>query len=150
MGDRGSYEPWRDAAGRPEVEVLVTRLPAGIRGIHARSPDGYRAILVNRDLPPVERLAALAHELVHDERGGGCYQPDMPELMRPLVARDEARTDQVAADRLLPLDRLERWVALQEAAERPVTVAWAAADLDVARWVAGDQLRRLRALRGVA
>lgn len=148
MVDQGvDYRPWRDAATRAELEVMVCDLPSGVRAIHARSPDGHRAILISRALDPVERLAALAHELVHDERGGGCHQPHLPARMRPLVTRDETAVDRIAADRLLPLDRLDRWVALQEAADRPVTVAWAAAELDVAGWVAEIQLRRLQAAR---
>jgi len=122
---------------------MVVPLPDGVRALHAVSADGYRAIIVSRSLPPVERLAALAHELAHDDCQGGCHHPGMPDLLRPIVARDEARVDRVAADRLLPLPRLAAWVTAEVAAERPVTVALAAAGLDVAHWVAEVQLRRL-------
>lgn len=145
-GDQGTIT-WATLRGCPELEVMVCDLPPGVRAIHARSHDGHRAILISRALDPVERLAALTHELVHDERGGGCHQPHLPARLRPLVTRDETAVDRIAADRLLPLDRLDRWVALQEAADRPVTVAWAAAELDVAGWVAEIQLRRLQAVR---
>lgn len=143
----GGYDPWRDASTRPEVEVVVCRLPAGVRGVHGVSADGYRAILINRDLPPVERLAALAHELAHDERGGGVHRPGLPWRLRALVAREETRTDRVAADRLLPLGDLDRWVAGEVADGRPVTVHGAAEALDVAEWVADHQLRRLQTRR---
>lgn len=109
------YRPWRDARSRPELEVMVAELPAGVRALHAISADGHRAILVNRALPPVERLAALAHELAHDDCKGGCHHPGLPDLLRPLVARDESRVDRIAADRLLPLPRLAAWVSARRA-----------------------------------
>ncbi len=52
------YRPWRDAGARPELEVMVVPLPAGVRALHAVSA-GYRAILVNRNLPAAERLLPL-------------------------------------------------------------------------------------------
>lgn len=143
MGDVRRYRPWRDLLNRPEVEFMLADLPAGVRAVHARSHDGHRAILVNRALDPVERLAALAHELVHDERGGGCHTPGLPARMQPLVGREEARVDRIAADRLLPLDQLDRWVRRQVAADTPVTARCVASEWQVAHWVAEHQLRRL-------
>jgi len=136
------YRPWTEVGARPEVEVMVVDLPAGIRGLHARSGDGHRAILINRSLPAVERIAALAHELAHDDHGGG-HPTGLPAMLRPVVARDENRVDQAAAARLLPRDRLARWVDGEVAAGRTVTARSVADGLDVARWVADLQLRLL-------
>jgi hypothetical protein len=132
-----------DAHDRRRLEVVVTDLPTGLRALHARAEDGFRCILISRALPPVERLAALAHELAHDDRRGGCHQPGLPDRLRPIVTRDEARVDRIAADRVLPLPGLASWVDRHLADDSPVTPASAAEELEVAPWVAELQLRRL-------
>ncbi|HEX7134778.1 MAG TPA: ImmA/IrrE family metallo-endopeptidase [Iamia sp.] len=142
---------WREARSRPNLEVVVTDLPAGMRALHAVDEDGFRCILISAALTPAEKLAALAHELAHDDCEGGCHHPGLPDRLRAVVARDEARVDRVAADRILPLAWLASWVDRQVAADRPVTAAGAAEELDVADWVAELQLRRLEARnRGAA
>lgn len=139
---------WREASSRPGLEVVITDLPAGIRALHVVGDDGLRCILVSAALSPEEKVAALAHELAHDDCHGGCHHPGLPDRLRPVVARDEARVDRVAADRILPLTGLASWVDHQVDNDRPVTAAEAAEELEVAPWVVELQLRRLEAQRG--
>jgi Zn-dependent peptidase ImmA (M78 family) len=112
--------------------------------IVARGSDGTVAILINRHLDPSERLAALTHELVHLERGGGCHTPGLPDRLRPLVTREERRVDHIAALRLVPEADLRAFVEARLSVG-PVS-AWDIADhfgvpLPVAI-LAGDELRR--------
>lgn len=136
---------WREASSRPNLDVVITDLPAGVRALHVVGDDGFRCILISAALSPVEKVAALAHELAHDDCHGGCHHPGLPDRLRAVVARDEARVDRVAADRILPLTGLASWVDHQVANDRPVTAAGAAEELEVASWVAELQLRRLEA-----
>lgn len=134
---------WREARARPNLDVVVTDLPEGVRALHAVGDDGFRCILISAALSPEDKVAALAHELAHDDCQGGCHHPGLPEPLRVVVARDEARVDRVAADRILPLHWLSAWVDHQVDNERPVTAAEAADELGVAVWIAELQLRRL-------
>lgn len=101
--------PWRTLRERPEIEFMLCPLPDGVRAIYA-TQGGHRAILVNRDLPPAERLAAIAHELVHDERGHAGHDPQAPEALRVAVAREECRVEQIVADQLVPPVELRAYV----------------------------------------
>ncbi|WCO68681.1 hypothetical protein PO878_08060 [Iamia majanohamensis] len=121
---------------------MVTRLPAGVRALCAVADDGHQAILVNRDLPPAERLAALAHELVHLERGGGCHRPGLHDRLRPLRAREEAQVDRIVARRLVPLDLLEAWAAAR-AEVGPVTTRDVADEFEVPLAVALEAMRQV-------
>lgn len=136
---------WREASSRPGLDVVITDLPPGVRALHVVGEDGFRCILISAALSPEEKVAALAHELAHDDCHGGCHHPGLPEQLRPVVARDEARVDRVAADRILPLAGLASWVDRRVDNDRPVTAAEAAEELEVAPWVAELQLRRLEA-----
>lgn len=132
---------WRVLRDKPEIEFMACDLPAGVRALYVtRGPD--KAILVNRSLPAVERLAALAHELKHHERGGGCHHRDTPPLLHVATKREEARVDALVADELLPQAELEAY-AVARAEIEPVMAWQVAEDLDVALDVAERQLRRL-------
>lgn len=68
---------------------------------------GHSAVIVlDTSLNRVERNAALAHELVHHERGGGSHDSDMPRGWRAVAAREEMWVDREVARRLVPLDTL--------------------------------------------
>lgn len=105
----GQWRPWRELRERNDIDYELADLPANTRAIVARrGPD--TVILISRHLDPPERLVALAHELVHIERGGGCHRPGIPAQMRPLVTREERRVDGIVADRLVPADDLAAFV----------------------------------------
>lgn len=125
---------------RPEIEFALCELPPGVNAIYARKGDA-RAIMVNRDLPPAERLAALAHELVHDERGHAGHHPEHPDWA-PCVAREENRVEDIVAGRLLPPDELAVYVdvAAEFEAVTAETVAW---EFDVPVTIAQRSLKHL-------
>lgn len=86
------YDPWEHAA-ELEVRILFRDLPDGTWGAwHFPS----RTVVLDRGLSQRERRAALAHELVHAERGDACRQDE----------RVEAEIHGIAARRLIPLDVL--------------------------------------------
>lgn len=135
--------PWRTLRERPEIEFMLCDLPPGVRAIYA-TQGGHKAILVNRDLPPAERLAALAHELRHDERGGSGHDPEVPPLLRVAAAREETRVDRLVAADLLPDAELRSYVEAR--AEFGMVLARDVADdFEVAVDVADLALQRLAA-----
>lgn len=113
----------------------------GLRAIYATDGDDW-VILVDRRLPAVERLAAIAHELVHHERGGGSDYPGRPDAWAPVVQREEHRVQDIVAERLVPRAELVAFVnsmlgvdmsvsavEVAEAFEVPVDVAQQALQL---------------------
>jgi hypothetical protein len=68
-------------------------------------------VVVDASRPRVEQTAILAHELVHDERGGACRcsADDLP-AWAAVVAREEARVARLAAGRLVPPEDLARFI----------------------------------------
>lgn len=138
-------KPWRTLRERPEIEFVLCDLPAGARAIYA-TRGGQRAILVSRHLDPAERLAALAHELVHDDRGGGCHALEGSDPVA--TAREELRVDRIVADQLVPQDRLADFVrrACTVGSVRAFDVA---EEFEVPVDVADRALRRLLAERSV-
>lgn len=127
---------------RSEVEMIVCDLPAGMRALYACDGADH-AILISRQLSPSERLAALAHELVHLDRGHAGHDPSMPETMRACVQREERRVDRIVAAQLVPLGELQRWVQRRALLEA-VTVAMVAEEFDLAEHVAETALELIR------
>ncbi len=84
------WNPWRALGERRHVEFDLVELPMVAGGGLYWPQEGWAAILVDRSLPRRLRRAALAHELIHDERHGGAGAPGMPSTWRPVVARDPA------------------------------------------------------------
>jgi hypothetical protein len=118
-------KPWRALRERPEIEFLLCDLPDGVKAIYAQRGDD-RAILVSRRLGAAERLAAVAHELAHDDRGGGCHHPDLPPLLRVATVREEARVQAIVADQLVPPTALAEFVERRSEVEH--VVAWMVAE----------------------
>lgn len=127
---RMGWRPWRALRERSEIEFALTDLPEGVRAIHAT--DGrHQAILVSRRLSPADRLAALAHELVHVERGGSGHRPGAPAPLAEAVALEEQRVDRIVARRLVPSERLLAFVDRRLTAHDRVTAADVAEEFDV-------------------
>lgn len=93
---RGRWNPWRALSEREHLDLVVARLPDGVRGVW--SPG---VIALDHRLGRRQRNATLAHELVHDERGIG--QPTATEAM---MEREEAIVRRITAERLIPADEL--------------------------------------------
>lgn len=102
------WQPWRDLADRKHIVFGVRPLPAATGGaVHVRRGD-RTAIVLDPGLTQAERRCALAHELVHDERGGGCDAEYMPVSWGVVARREERIVDDVAVHRLVPADELIR------------------------------------------
>jgi hypothetical protein len=138
------WSPWRELRDRPHIEFTLGRLPHSTGGAVYWPERGWTAILLDRRLNQTERRCALAHELVHDERGGGVPISGMPDTWRPVAAREEGIVDNEVARRLVPLDQLR--LAVDDLADlgmgaSPLDVALA---FDVTPEVAERALRLLR------
>jgi hypothetical protein len=96
------------------------------------------AIVIDPSLDQVDRNAALAHELIHLERGGGAEHGGMPDDWEAVVARDEAAVDAEVARRLCPLEELIPWAARRVAAGETVE-AWQVAE----EWGIPERIARL-------
>ncbi len=91
-----TYNPWSDAAGHPNLLVASLRLPDG----HSWWLPADDAIVLDDRLGQAGRRSALAHELIHRERGDEHCED------RTLDARRERRVTTEAARRLVTLDAL--------------------------------------------
>ena len=88
--------PWRRLRDHhPRITVVWAHLPEKVAGYW----DGDCTIVLDASLTQAARRATLEHELVHVERG-----PVPDDTL--LAAREEALVDEIAARRLIPLDRL--------------------------------------------
>lgn len=140
MGRR--WDPWAELATRDHIVIgfdPCARVGGG--AVYARR-GAFAAIVIDPALDRRERRAALAHELVHDERGGGCDHAAMGAPWRAVVSRDEARVDQIAATRLVPPDELRAFL-LARGSVGPVTLDDIAEEFDVPIQVAATAMRAL-------
>lgn len=92
------YSPWGDLASREHLTLAVTRLPSG-RGWWMPDLDG---IALDDRQSQAELRCALAHELVHAERGDTPCRDDNPRV----ALRQEQHADRTAARRLVTVERL--------------------------------------------
>jgi len=131
----GGWNPWATLRAREHIDFRLAPLPHGLGAVYW--PRGRRvAIVIDPRLSRRERAAALAHELVHDERGGGCDALGMPETWAPVVAKDEQAVENTVARRFVPLDELDAYWRRREESDLPTTVADVAEEFDVAERVA--------------
>jgi hypothetical protein len=135
------WDPWAELDRREHIVLARARLPAGVHAVYARR--GARAaILLDVRLPRRDRRAVLAHELVHDERGGGADVPGMPAAWTAVVAREERAVDAEVARRLVPPRELEAFVRTRDGLGDAVTLHDLAEEFDVPTWVAETAMRR--------
>ncbi len=137
------WNPWRALRSRTHIVFRLAPLPADTGGAVYWPRAGRAALIIDPRLPRRERNAALAHELVHDERGGGADQSGMPASWRPVVARDEAAVDQEVARRLVPPEELVRFCEVMTLLDIGVTAFEVAEHFDVPETVATEALERL-------
>lgn len=104
-----SWNAWAELRRREHILFDRRELPDATGGaIYARR-NGWAVVLIDRRLGRRDRHAALAHELVHDERQPLTTMHGMPETWRPLVAREEQAVDREVARRLVPLEDLAQF-----------------------------------------
>lgn len=138
-----TWDPWRELRHRSHIIFefdSVAKLGGG--AIYARRGT-MAAIVIDPDLPRRDRRAALAHELVHDERGGIVDHTHSPATWAAVVQREERRVDDVAASRLVPLDQLDAW-ARRRVSAGPIYAIDVADEFDVPSRVALVAIRLLR------
>lgn len=105
----GAWNPWAELKYRHDIEFGIGPVPAGRKAMSVDYP-GQPVIAMAAGLSQVERNAALAHELVHLERGTHCRATD-----RRLLVREEEAVEDVVADRLVPRVELQEfWVRAEQ------------------------------------
>jgi hypothetical protein len=102
--DGAAWNPWRALRQRPATTFAFAPL-GGPAGRWERDPDGD-VILVEAALGRRARRVALAHELVHAERGVG-----HPDATGATMALEESQVRREVARRLVPPAELRRFVA---------------------------------------
>jgi hypothetical protein len=131
--------PWDpfEAAEARGVRVATDEVADLLGGAFSAWWHGVQIVVLSPSLRAPDRRAALAHELIHLERGGGIDLPGMPSSWASEVAREEARVDDEVALRLVPLSQLSAAAndadrSVDEVAaelEVPVDLVWRAARL---------------------
>lgn len=136
------YSPWRVLAAQNHITVRISPLPAGVSGACRVLADGAVLILLASSLDARERVAVLAHELLHIERGIGRGE-SCPEW-RAVEAREEEIIDRQVAGRLLPTEELAAWIRARGPDDEAVTTRVVADE-----WFVSEPVAR-RALEAVA
>lgn len=98
----GRWNPWAALRARPHVGLRIDPEAALLGGAMLVQAPGLTVIVLDPALDRRSRRVALAHELVHEERGGGCDGPELPSGLDVIVARDEAAVIREVARRLVP------------------------------------------------
>jgi hypothetical protein len=144
------WNPWTELDRRPHITFALAPLPPATGGgFHALWPNGEAVVVVDAGRPRVEQTAILAHELVHDERGGACpCSDDDPPAWAAVVAREEARVARLAAGRLVPLEELAGYVDQVVELDESVTTSAVAEEFDTTEGTALEALLALRARAG--
>lgn len=125
----GGWNPWRALRGREHLDFRLAPLPHDLGAVYW--PRGRRAaIIIDPSLTRAERNVALAHELVHDERGGGCDGSWMPAGWQVIVARDEGAVQREVARRLVPPAELAEFVSRRMDSDLETTPAEVAEEFD--------------------
>ena len=101
-GPDGRWNPWAALRSRPHVQLRIDPVAALLGGAMLVLGPGLAVVVLDPDLDRRSRRVALAHELVHEERGGGCDAPGLPAALDAIVARDEADVVREVARRLVP------------------------------------------------
>lgn len=116
-----TWNPWRTLRERDHIIFARTRLPDGVDGVQAQR--GERSvILIDDRLDQATRRAVLAHELIHEERGGSVDYPGAHACWGQVVVQEERRVDREVARRLIPAADLAEFVAARLSVSDGVTV----------------------------
>lgn len=101
-GADGRWNPWAALRSRPHVRLRLDPEAGLLGGAMLVLGPGLAIVVLDPALDRRSRRVALAHELVHEERGGGCDAPGLPDALDVIVARDEADVVREVARRLVP------------------------------------------------
>lgn len=138
------WNPWAELRDRPHITFRLTAVAAEGGGAAYYRRGNVAAIIIDPALGRRERRAALAHELIHDERGASECPVDAPSSWLPVVHREDRRVDIEVAGRLVPPAQLLSFIARHATLETlGVTVEEVAEEFDVPEAVAERALRDL-------
>lgn len=140
------WSPWHELRQRQHLSFALVDLPDATGGAVYWPQGAWAAVLIDRRLPRVLRKAALAHELIHDERAGGCAADVvMPDTWTDIRRRDESSVDREVARRLVPPTELVEFIERRLGPEQLGVTVWEVAEeFDVPDYVAESALRALR------
>lgn len=140
------WEPDREAELRGDVTIANAPLPRKTGGAVAiRYGDDSTVILIDPTLIGPARRDALAHELIHHDRGGGAHGAGW-ERFRPDRIREERRVNRIVAERLIPTMHLQHFCDQQADLGHGVGPAEVMAEFEVSRAVAEQALHNLNRL----
>lgn len=139
---RRRTNPYDELDEREHIVFRRASLPDGVLGVYW--PRGDRAaVIVDADLDPAAQRATVAHELVHDERGGGVEFLGQPASWDSVVSKEEQIVEREVACWLLPRRQLVEFITRQLGVEVGVTVDEVAEHFEVPHDVAERALRLL-------
>lgn len=131
----------------PNVRLGFERLPNECGGAAIYFGPRTTVILLDPRLTQAERKAALAHELLHLERGSISHCRNVRGALSVEVVREENRIQREVALRLVPLDELGRVVDRLAGLGHGVMPADVADEFDVPPVVASQALQELATVR---
>lgn len=134
------WDPDAAAEAHPGLRVVEHPLAALFGGGFVVRREHRHVVVLDPDLHPWQRRAALAHELVHAERGL-VDRADAPDGWDHEVRREERAVALEVADRLAPPGVVRELVARRRRAGEPVTALDVATELEVPVEVAELALR---------
>lgn len=113
-------EPLEELLASQRIQLHFDEVAALLGGaLPHRTTAPRRSSCSSPALSPTQQRVALAHGLVHDERGGGCDTPGAPEHLGTVVAHDKRpRWTREVARRLVPAGDL---AALSRSRRRPTS-----------------------------
>ena len=125
------WDPWAALRARPHITFRLHPVAATMGGGLLARRGERAAIVLDPALGRRRRRCALAHELVHDERGGGFDRVGAPATWDAVAQREEQRVDREVAHRLVPSADLERFVAARAELGDPAALWEVAEEFDV-------------------
>lgn len=135
-----TYNSWSALRAQPHVTLVRARLPDSPGGaVCATWSDGSAVIVIDPSLGRRARHAALAHELVHLERGGACAGSPF------FATKEERAVWREVARRLVPDDRLSELIMRAESLDEPLTPHMVSEEFDCTHYVAELALTLRRA-----
>lgn len=147
-----SWRSWSSSASSAAIRSSALRmafaeLPNETGGAVLARRGRATVIMLDRRLTQSEREAALAHELLHLERGSTSHCRNIRGALSVEVVREENRIQREVALRLVPLDELGPMVDRLADLGHGVTALEVADEFDVPPVVASQALTELAALR---
>lgn len=141
------WSPWRALKHMPNVTMALAELPNETGGAVLAIRGKSAVIVLDKRLTQAERKAALAHELLHLERGSTSRCRNIRGALSVEVVREENRIQREVALRLVPLAELGPVVDRIAGLGHGVTALEVAEEFDVPPVVASQAMTELAKVR---